>query len=96
MKITYDHEVDALYIQFKDTTVTTKHLADGIAADYDAPGRLADIVLWQASHFGVKPLMVLKGGVELDHRIKELPASFPDSLLPRIEIDSALFERFLQ
>jgi urease subunit alpha len=28
-----------------------------------APGRAADIVLWSASHFGVKPLMVLKGGV---------------------------------
>jgi urease subunit alpha len=28
-----------------------------------APGRMADIVLWWASHFGVKPLMVIKGGV---------------------------------
>ena len=28
-----------------------------------APGRMADIVLWQASHLGVKPLMVLKAGV---------------------------------
>ena len=28
-----------------------------------APGRIADLVLWQASHFGVKPAMVLKGGV---------------------------------
>ncbi|MBI3068310.1 MAG: DUF2283 domain-containing protein, partial [Betaproteobacteria bacterium] len=43
MKITYDHEVDALYIRFKDTTVTTKHLADGIAADYDTEGKLAGI-----------------------------------------------------
>jgi hypothetical protein len=41
MKITYDREVDALYIRFKETTVTTKHLAEGIAADYDADGRLA-------------------------------------------------------
>jgi urease subunit alpha len=24
---------------------------------------MADLVLWQATHFGVKPLMVLKGGV---------------------------------
>ena len=31
MKITYDHEVDALYIRFKETTVTTKHIAEGIA-----------------------------------------------------------------
>jgi urease subunit alpha len=28
-----------------------------------APGRAADVVLWQPSHFGVKPVMVLKGGV---------------------------------
>ncbi len=49
MKITYDHEVDALYIRFKDTTVTTKHLADGIAADYDADGKLAGIEILDAS-----------------------------------------------
>jgi len=41
MKITYDREVDALYIRFKETTVTTKHLAEGISADYDANGLLA-------------------------------------------------------
>src|SRR5204862_7146639 len=28
-----------------------------------APGRLADIVLWRASQFAVKPVMVLKAGV---------------------------------
>jgi urease subunit alpha len=28
-----------------------------------APVRLADLVLWQATHFGVKPAMVIKGGV---------------------------------
>jgi urease subunit alpha len=27
------------------------------------PGRLADLVLWEASSFGVKPLVVIKGGV---------------------------------
>ncbi len=43
MRITYDREVDALYIRFKEATVTTKHLAEGIAADYDAEGRLAGI-----------------------------------------------------
>jgi uncharacterized protein YuzE len=48
MKITYDREVDALYIQFKDTTVTTQHLTDGIAADYDADGRLAGIEILDA------------------------------------------------
>jgi YD repeat-containing protein len=48
MRITYDREVDALYIRFKETTVTTKHLADGIAADYDADGRLAGIEILDA------------------------------------------------
>jgi uncharacterized protein YuzE len=48
MKISYDHEVDALYILFKDTTVTTKHLAEGIAADYDAQVRLAGIEILDA------------------------------------------------
>ena len=48
MKITYDREVDTLYIQFKDTTVTTQHLTDGIAADYDAEGRLAGIEILDA------------------------------------------------
>ena len=41
MKISYDAEVDALSITFRETTVTTKHLAEGIAADYDCDGRLA-------------------------------------------------------
>ena len=43
MKITYDPEVDALYIRFYETTFTTKHLAEGLAADYDAEGRLAGL-----------------------------------------------------
>jgi len=48
MKITYDREVDALYIRFKETTVTTKHLAEGIAADYDPDGNLAGIEILDA------------------------------------------------
>ena len=43
MKVSFDREVDALYIRFKETTVTTKHLEDGIDLDYDAAGRLAGI-----------------------------------------------------
>lgn len=49
MTITYDREVDALYIRFKDATVTTKHLAEGIAADYDAEGWLAGIEILDAT-----------------------------------------------
>lgn len=48
MRITYDEEVDALYIRFKETMVTTKHLAEGIAADYDAKGLLAGIEILDA------------------------------------------------
>jgi YD repeat-containing protein len=48
MKISYDQDVDALYIRFKETPVTTKHLAEGIAADYDAQGRLAGIEILDA------------------------------------------------
>ena len=48
MKITYDAEVDVLYIRFKETTVTTTHLAEGLAADYDAEGRLAGIEVLDA------------------------------------------------
>ncbi len=48
MRITYDREVDALYIRFIETAVTTKHLAEGIAADYAADGRLAGIEILDA------------------------------------------------
>jgi uncharacterized protein YuzE len=48
MKITYDPEVDALYIRFKETTVTSQHLAEGLTADYDAEGHLAGIEILDA------------------------------------------------
>ena len=48
MRISYDAEVDALSITFSDTTVTTRDLGDGIAADYDADGRLAGIEILDA------------------------------------------------
>jgi uncharacterized protein YuzE len=48
MRITYDQKVDALYIRFKEATVTTKRLDEGIAADYDAEGRLAGIEILDA------------------------------------------------
>ena len=39
-------------------------IAHGIADEVGslAPGRLADIVLWEPASFGVRPLMVIKGG----------------------------------
>ena len=48
MRITYDSEVDALYIRFLETTVTTKHVAEGIAVDYAADGRIAGIEILDA------------------------------------------------
>jgi len=39
MTISYDSEVDALYVGFIETSVTTKHVAEGIAVDYAADGR---------------------------------------------------------
>ena len=48
MRITYDREVDALYFRFRETTVTTRDLGEGIAADYDADGHLAGIEILDA------------------------------------------------
>ena len=48
MKITYDSEIDALYIQFLDGQVTTQHLAEGITVDYDRQGKLAGIEILDA------------------------------------------------
>jgi uncharacterized protein YuzE len=53
MRISYDSEVDVLYIRFIETTVTTKHVAEGIAIDYAADGRIAGIeVLDARKRFG--------------------------------------------
>jgi uncharacterized protein YuzE len=54
-EIAYDAAVDALSITFRETTVTTKHLAEGIAADYDKDGKLAGIeILDVIKRFGDK------------------------------------------
>jgi len=58
MRITYDPQVDALYIRFKETTVTTKHLAEGIVADYDTQGGLAGIEILDAlKRFGDRGIL---------------------------------------
>ena len=48
MRITYDAEVDALYIRFEEAHVTTKQVAEGIAIDYDARGKLAGLEILDA------------------------------------------------
>ena len=53
MWIRYDPEADALSITFRDTTVTTAELAEGITAEYDAAGQLVGFeVLDAAKRFG--------------------------------------------
>jgi uncharacterized protein YuzE len=49
MKISYDSEMDALSITFRETTVTTQLLAEGIAAEYDSDGRLVGIEILDAT-----------------------------------------------
>ena len=65
MKIAYDPEVDALSIVFRDTTVTTKHLGEGIAVDVDESGHMVGIeVLDVRRRFGERNIfeqVVLQG-----------------------------------
>jgi len=49
MRIRYDKEGDVLYVEFKDTSVTTKRLDQDIAVDYDADGAIAGIEVLDAS-----------------------------------------------
>jgi len=81
MKITYDAEVDALSIIFRDTTVTTKHFAEGIAVDYDADGQLAGIEILDAvKRFGGKETLrqVVTEGLGPTHRTQ--PPATPGRL----------------
>lgn len=48
MRIRYDAEIDALSISFRDTTVTTQELVEGIAAEYDAQGQLVGLEILDA------------------------------------------------
>jgi uncharacterized protein YuzE len=53
MHIRYDAEVDALSIIFRDATVTTQELAEGVTAEYDEQGRLVGLeILDAAKRFG--------------------------------------------
>ncbi len=73
MRITYDSEVDALYIRFKETTVTTRHPAEGVALDYDAEGKLAGIEILDAlKQFGDRD--ALKKVVLEDLALNSIPS----------------------
>lgn len=49
MRIRYDAEVDALSIVFRDATVTTQELAEGVAGEYDDQGRLVGLEIMDAA-----------------------------------------------
>ena len=48
MRITYDAEADAVYFRFQKTNVTTTQVAEGIAVDFDALGKIAGIEILDA------------------------------------------------
>ena len=48
MRIRYDPEVDALSVIFRETTVTTRELAEGIVAEYDAHEQLVGLEILDA------------------------------------------------
>lgn len=55
MRISYDAEIDALYIRFIEATVTTDIVAEGVAIDYDEDGKIAGIEILDAvKRFGSK------------------------------------------
>jgi len=73
MRITYDAEVDALYIRFLETTVTTQHVAEGIAVDYAADGRVAGIEMLDAkARFGDQDVLQQ---VILENLVADRPAA---------------------
>lgn len=62
-------------------------IAQGMAAEIGSvePGKLADLVLWEPAFFGVKPLLVLKGGQIAYAQLGDANASIPtpQPVLPR-------------
>ncbi|MEU6245637.1 urease subunit alpha [Streptomyces sp. NPDC047024] len=62
-------------------------LAQGLAAEIGSveTGKLADLVLWEPAFFGVKPLLVLKGGQIAYAQMGDANASIPtpQPVLPR-------------
>jgi uncharacterized protein YuzE len=58
MHIRYDPEVDALSVIFRQTTVTTRELAEGIVAEYDAEDRLVGLEILDAGSRLESPAIV--------------------------------------
>jgi uncharacterized protein YuzE len=54
MKVLYDKQVDALYIQFRqitDGSAITNDLSDSVSINYDSEGKIAGIEILDASKF---------------------------------------------
>jgi uncharacterized protein YuzE len=49
VRIRYDAKVDALSIIFRETTVTTEELADGICGEFDESGVVVGIEIPEAA-----------------------------------------------
>lgn len=58
MHIRYDPEADALSVVFRQTTVTTRELAEGIVAEYDAEDRLVGLEILDAGSRLENPTIV--------------------------------------
>jgi uncharacterized protein YuzE len=58
MRITYDREADALYIELRQATATDSlDLEEGITTDFDGDGHVIGIeVLWVRERLGVEAL----------------------------------------
>lgn len=77
MRITYDSEVDALYIRFIETSVNTQHVAEGIAVDYAADGRIAGIEILDArQRFGAPEVFrrVILEDIALNEPVVAMPS----------------------
>ena len=53
MKITYDPEIDALYVRFtnKSSQVTTQRLTEDVAVNYGPKGEVVGIEVLDAHHY---------------------------------------------
>ena len=69
MKISYDPEVDALYIRFVDgpVEVTTHRLTEDVAVNYSADGRVVGMEILDAADYVFAPER--RGYVALDNLI---------------------------
>lgn len=57
MDITYDSQVDALYIRFVDkpVEVTTQRLTEDVAVNYAPDGRIVGVEILDASEYVFRP-----------------------------------------